>query len=349
MSEGSPGSELPRDLEDRLVRESLCRAENLRTFLRLAVPQWAEGFRCEGLRPLSREYFTPNWFSREADLPLQVPYQIRDREVQALVCVFIEHQSGTDPLLPLRMLFYAVCYWMKQLHEYQDNPEGQGPFQLGPVLPIVLYTAPRPWGSNRSVRDLYQGPEEFQGFVPDWAPLFWNLSERTAQELSATREGWAQLLAVMRAENAPRTEFAQVFAGVLEVLAPLAGENLLHWQELLGWVWRYATWKRPQEERAPLQQQVQQAHPDRASEVQAMTQTIAQELIAQGLQEGRAEGLREGELRTQRANIKQVLRIRFGSIAAELEQRLEQIQQVEVLQQIFEQALKIQSLDELQL
>jgi flagellar biosynthesis/type III secretory pathway protein FliH len=80
-----------------------------------------------------------------------------------------------------------------------------------------------------------------------------------------------------------------------------------------------------------------------------MTQTIAQELIAQGLQEGRAEGLREGELRTQRANIKQVLRIRFGSIAAELEQRLEQIQQVEVLQQIFEQALKIQSLDELQL
>src|SRR5690606_22724238 len=110
--EPATGSELPRDLEDRIFRESLQQPMHLRSLLRQAVPDLADRFDCERLQPVGREFLSPSWHSRQADLPLEVPYQVGQQEVLALVFVLIEHQSATDPLLPLRMLYVVVCYWM---------------------------------------------------------------------------------------------------------------------------------------------------------------------------------------------------------------------------------------------
>src|SRR5436305_6960137 len=105
--------DLPRDLADRVIRESLHHPANLRAFLQQAVPDLAAGFDCDRARLLDREFPLDDWRRREADLPFEIPYRMGSETIWTLVCVLIEHQSDTDPLMPLRLLYFAVVYWDK--------------------------------------------------------------------------------------------------------------------------------------------------------------------------------------------------------------------------------------------
>jgi hypothetical protein len=135
-----PEADLPRDLPDRIFRQSLRRPANLGDFLHLVVPQLADGFDCDRARLLDREFLTEDWRRREADLPFEVPYRTAEGEEPALVCVLIEHQSDTDPLMPLRLLSYVVWYWDRQLQAWTGSDRPRPPFRLHPVLPVVLYS-----------------------------------------------------------------------------------------------------------------------------------------------------------------------------------------------------------------
>src|SRR6266705_533076 len=138
-----PTSEPPRDLADRMIRQALRHPANLRAFLRQAVPTLADGFDCDRARLLDREFPLEDWRRREADLPFEIPYRVGDAEVWALVCVLLEHQSDTDPLMPLRLLLFAVLYWDRQWRDWERLPPPRPTLRLNPVLPIVLCTAPR--------------------------------------------------------------------------------------------------------------------------------------------------------------------------------------------------------------
>ncbi len=63
------GSDAPRDLPDRVIRQALRHPANLRAFLQQAVPALAGGFDCERGRLLDREFPLDDWRRREADLP----------------------------------------------------------------------------------------------------------------------------------------------------------------------------------------------------------------------------------------------------------------------------------------
>src|SRR5436309_14718460 len=134
-----PASEPPRDLPDRVIRQALRHPANLRAFLHQTVPALADGFDCDRCRLLDREFPLDDWRRREADLPFEIPYRAGTEEVPALVLVLIEHQSDTDPLLPLRLLYFAVAYWDKQWRHWESLARPRPALRLHPVLPLVLY------------------------------------------------------------------------------------------------------------------------------------------------------------------------------------------------------------------
>ncbi len=128
------GDEPIRDLADRTIREALQNPENLRQFLEQAVPELAAGFDCTRARLLDREFPLEDWRRREADLPFEIPYRLGDTEVWALVCVLLEHQSDTDPLMPLRLLLFATIYWDRQWHAWERLEPPRPVLRLRPVL-----------------------------------------------------------------------------------------------------------------------------------------------------------------------------------------------------------------------
>jgi hypothetical protein len=320
-----PAREPPRDLADRALREALRHPANLRAFLRQAVPAQADGFDCDRLRLLDREFPLDDWRRREADLPFEIPYRLGAHEQPALVYVLVEHQSSEDPAMPLRLLYFVVLYWERQWRAWEQLPAPRPALRLCPVLPLVLYTGVGPWQNNRTLHDLLDEPAEFHGFVPEWGPLFWELSGHSAEELLQSGDAWQQVLAVLRAQGEETPAFARVYAEALRHLEPLAGEDKVRWYDLMRIILSWALRHRPRGERPVLLAAAQEAqtNSERQKEVAIMGQSIGETIWDEAWLKGRAEGRAEGQLELARQLLRQLLSDRFGVLPEAVLQRIE--------------------------
>ncbi len=339
----TPADRLPRDLIDRLLRDSLRHPAHLRSFLRQAVPQLAEGFDCDRAQLLERSFQTEDWREREADLPFEIPYQSGGEEVRALVCVLIEHQSDTDPMLPLRLLTFATLYWDRQWRAWQNLPAPRRPLRLSPVLPIVFYTGPIPWGSNRRLTDLLGEPLAFHAFAPQWEPLFWNLADRDAETLLSTGEEWLQLLGLLRSVRDDNHHVETVLSEGVRRLQELAARDKARYDELLRMMLTVVMHYRPRAEHAKLFQIAVdgQATLARQEEVRTMEQTIAEYLVEKGWNQGQFEATRKF--------LRMVLENKFGALSDSLVARINAVSALDQMEQLVQQALDLKKLEDLSL
>src|SRR5262249_41017449 len=158
-------------------------------------------------------------------LPFEVPYRLGSEELWALVYVLIEHQSAEDPAMPLRLLYGVVLYWERQWRAWEQHTAPKPALRLNPVLPLVLDPGAGPWQNNRTLDDLLGEPAEFHGWVPQWAPLFWELGQQSADELLQSGEAWQQALAVLRAQGEVATVFEHIYVEALRHLEALAAQD----------------------------------------------------------------------------------------------------------------------------
>ncbi len=329
----------PRDLTDRVFRKTLENVHNLREFLEEALPEHVAAFDCEQARLLPREFVAPDWRGREADVLYEIPYHARKGRRIALVCVLIEHQSRTDVLMPLRTLLLTGSFWDRQWREWQQRPAPRPEFRLTPVIPIVLYTGPTPWGSTRRLTELLGEPEAFHAFAPDVEPLFWNLADHTPDELLSRGDGWRNLLAVVRQELADEADFHRVFREAVRRVEALAARDRPRWQELLEAMLTWSYTHRPPTERNALQTEAVAAQKDRfrRQEIKAMGQTIADALME------------EGGLKVAREMLLELLKIRFKRVPKAVKDRIAQTTDITRLKSAHTQAAQLDKLEDLQL
>jgi hypothetical protein len=327
-----PSADYPRDVTDRMIRESLSKPANLADLVREVVPTVAPRLAFDHAQLLPREFFMADWASREADLPFEVPLLSGESGSPALVLVLLEHQSDTDAVLPLRMLFRTVAYWARQWQQWLARPRPRGRLLLSPVIPIVLYTATLPWGSNTRLVDLLAGPEELHQFAPVWEPIFWNLSEHTPEELLNAGPRM-QFLAVMRTATESREVFQTPLERAGRNLFPLAEGQAMRWAELLRLLFEYSVWRRPNTEQTEIRDTLRRTTSGR-QETEEMGNTIAEHLIEQG------------QLKAARRYLRQVLEKNCGSLPEGLVQQIEAIEDLARLEAAFQRALRIQTLDD---
>lgn len=115
-------------------------------------------------------FIRPNFDQTHGDLL----FSIQTRRKQSLfIYIFIEHQSQTDPLKPLRMLDTLCQIWR---YYVKTHPKQSLPRPL--VLPIVVSPAANGWNTHQSFRALFDADQiaDFErekpcAFVPDFAFL----------------------------------------------------------------------------------------------------------------------------------------------------------------------------------
>jgi Putative transposase, YhgA-like len=296
-----------------------------------------------------------DWRRREADLPFEIPYRLGDEELWALVFVILEHQSAEDPAMPLRLLYFLVLYWERQWKAWEQHAAPRPPLRLSPVLPLVLYTGPGPWQNNRTLHDLLGEPAEFHGFVPQWGPLFWELSQHSADNLLQSGDEWQQVLAVLRAQGEDAANFERVYVEAMQRLQGLAGQNHVRWYDLMRIILTWGLWRRPRTERQALLAAAQdvQADVNRQKEIGLMGQTIAGEIWEEGRlkgeEQGRLKGETEGELRASRRMLRQLLADRFGTVPEAILQRIESSTDLDRLSAAALQVWRITAPEDLQL
>jgi hypothetical protein len=337
------------DFPDRAIREALQQPGNLRDLLEVVVPDLAPAFDCRRAELLDRQFLLDDWRRRESDLLFRIPFQAAEGEQPALVCVLIEHQSAPDPLMPLRMLLYAVLFWEREWKDWEGSQAPRGVLRLSPVVPIVLHTGPRPWTNPNALVDLIGGPELLHEFVPRWRTLFWDLAERTPQALLEMAGEFLQALAVVRAERADAASFLAVFTEVVQRLESLSDRDTMRWHDLVRFVLSWGWQRRPEPELAALlaAAQASQADPRHREEVRAMGNALGQTLGERLWAEGRAEGRAEGELRSARDILRDLLVQRFGDLPEPIARRMETCADLQRLRAAIQQVYLIDSLDQL--
>ena len=335
------------DFADRSIREQLQNPQNLRDLLADVLPDLVAGFDFSRVECLPRDFLLEDWRGRESDLLFRIPYRAAEGDQWVLVCVLIEHQSSSDPRMPLRMLLYTVLFWEREWKAWEDRQPPRPDFQLTPVVPIVFHTGKRPWGSPRALAELLGGPEAFRRFGPQYEPLFWDLALRDPEELVRQAAAWLQALAVVRVQDADAATFRRLMAEVERQWNDLSIRDRQQWRELMRFILAWAHRRRaPQEYDALVADAVAaQAEAAQRREVETMTQTIAEWFQ----EKGRAEGEAKGALSAWREILQHHLEQRFGPLPEGIRQRIESITDLEQLKACAYQAPTVASLDELRL
>jgi hypothetical protein len=348
------------DFPDRAFRDALEQVANLRDVLVEAVPDIASHLVFEQARYIKPAFLLEDWRGRESDLLCLIPYRVSDTTQElVLICILLEHQSRADPLMPLRVLLYAVLFWEQQWKEYERRHEEGAALRLTPVIPIVFHTGSRDWSSNRSLAELFEGPEVLRAYAPEWPLVFWDLAARTPEQLLASDGPFAQFLALVRAEQSDAERFRQIFTQLAEQLEPLAGQDKMRWRDLLWLMLSWVLQRRPAEDGQTLSRTLVEQQHDLAlrEEAQTVTEATKQtwvqknmaelERLAQKRADERAEAL--GAVRSHRETLIAVLSGAFGEVPAPIQALIQGCADIDRLRAAILQVSKLKSLDEFQL
>jgi hypothetical protein len=326
------GPQLPRDFPDRAIRDGLIHQDHLRAVLRRVAPEVADRLDYGRLEVVPRSFLLDDWRQREADVLVLLPL-LGAPGAEVLVCILVEHQSSADPVMPLRLLLYAVLYWEQEWRAWEKKHAYAEPLRLTPVLPVVFRTGAEPWHTSRTLADLLAGPAELRGWAPLWPPRFYDLPEHSPTELLQSAEVWWQAMAVVRAEWAGPEEFAAVFAEGLGRLENWAKRDRVGWQQLVRLLLYWGLFRRPAGEHAAILATARQSvtNVDLLREVETMAsqmyQNYEQELLARGeqrgLQRGEQIGEQRGKVQYARAVLRKLLQMHFGELPERVVQRIE--------------------------
>ncbi len=308
-------------MHDQLFKELL--QTFFADFLRIVAPDVAARLRLETPRFLDKELFTDTTEGEHRYLDLLAKVEALDGEEElVLVHVEIEADARGKEAMGHRMWRYAMQLWLRD-----DKP----------VLPVVLYLKGGAPDVVRTTAERSFAGHELATFTY-WA---FGLSRSRAAEYLDRPEVLASALAALmdpgnlsapehRIECLRRVGQAEVddarrflLANIVETYIELDKAERQEYERLLA------------------------AEPNR--EVHAMEMTWADTLKAEGMEKGLAKGLEKGRLEGMRALVADLLEHQFGPLSKETKGRLEAVASADELSQLFQHALEVESLGELEL
>ncbi|MEL6196144.1 MAG: Rpn family recombination-promoting nuclease/putative transposase, partial [Myxococcota bacterium] len=246
----------------------------------------------------------------------------------ALVFVLVEHQSGQDASMAYRMFRYVSRIWEVWLNEHPES----GPLKLPLVLPIVLYHGTRAWRAPLNVQDLIESSRAKDGLgeLLISAPYVvfdtsgWG--DEALAELAVSQVCRLTLLALANVKRPVR--FATKLRAWLGLLATVVREP--EGRRLVELILRYYD---------------QVRGPEEFTEAMAVARELDAEL--EKAMYTAADMLRdEGRDEERRAMLRRQLEIKFGSLSADVVERLRAASSAE-LHSWVERIVSVDSLDAL--
>ncbi|MCG8416972.1 MAG: Rpn family recombination-promoting nuclease/putative transposase [Proteobacteria bacterium] len=127
----------------------------------------------------SGSFVDQNLRQRHTDLLFEAPFH--HSESRAFLYLLFEHQSSSDPLMPLRLLRYMLRIWDQLL---SNEPTRR---TLPPIIPMVLHHGPEGWQAPVAFTELFEGPADvlhaLGSYLPQFQLLLTDLSEMSDETL----------------------------------------------------------------------------------------------------------------------------------------------------------------------
>ncbi len=241
--------------------------------------------------------------------------------------ILFEHQSTVDPFMPLRLLISMTRIW-ERYHIDQPN-EKRIPF----IYPLVLHHSETGWTATTSFEDMFELDEEIFALLAEHVPRFRfaleDISHVSDDELMRSSMTALVRLGLWCLKNSRSEDLLVQIRRWLGVLREVV--NAPNGMAALAAILHYMSETNERLGVDDLRGVVAQLGSKKFEE---QIMTLADRLR----QEGREKGIDEGRVTTLRANLRRVLIRRKLFISPEDLARIEQCNDVDVLERWFEQA-----------
>jgi predicted transposase YdaD len=154
---------MPGNVHDLLFRATFSQVEHAASILRLLLPpalvtrfNWASLALCPG------SFIDEALAERQTDLLFSIELAGK----RAFLYIVFEHQSTSDPLMPLRMLRYEARIWDGWV---KDNPSAK---RVPAILPVVLHHSPEGWRASVSFEAMLDVDPELLAVIAPYVPRF---------------------------------------------------------------------------------------------------------------------------------------------------------------------------------
>jgi predicted transposase/invertase (TIGR01784 family) len=147
---------------DALFKAAFEKPEHAAGIFRSLLPQaLVEAIAWNTVQGEPGSFIDPELAGRHSDLLFSVQLE----GGRAFLYLLLEHQSTSDPDMPLRTLVYLVRIWERFRKEHETEP-------LPPIIPALVSHAPGGWTAPRSFHDMVSPrPSSIEGlaeFVPSF-------------------------------------------------------------------------------------------------------------------------------------------------------------------------------------
>jgi predicted transposase/invertase (TIGR01784 family) len=250
-------------------------------------------------------FVSPEHQNRESDVIWQ--FRRLDGGEPVFVYILMEFQSRPDPSMPVRLMGYVGLFYQNLM----KNQPAAGWKKLPLVIPVVVYNGPEPWNVATDlgslIGDLDPSAEIYR---PQLRYLLVDESKYSREELAALANPVAELFRIEKSRD--WREVQESFHRLQETIPP--GEDSLRRA--------FGTWLKkvilPRLGRPPEEVSEVTTLKEGATMLLDSIDRWTRETREEGHQEGLQEGLQKGEARI----LLRQLRMKFGPLAPEVEERV---------------------------
>jgi len=277
------------------------------------------------IMPVNTEKFS----SKSQKFMLDLLFSCKVKDQDAYIRVVLEHKSYLDKELPIQLLYYNAAIWEEAIKEKDYYP---------PIINIVFYHGKGEWNIPTSLPVLED--QNLEKYVSKLNYILIDLNKisdediisKTYQDLYAQ---WAML--------AMKHIFDSIesFIKVLELIADyILSHDYIEKSHCIFLTLDYivSVKDNPEEVESILKELT-------GGDEKVMT--LTEKWMMEGLQKGLEKGKQEGSLKAKRDYVKSAILMKFGVLPKELEEKIENTDDTEVLDEMFKKVMLANKIEEI--
>jgi len=310
------------------------RKDNARNLLKKALPEDVrKHLDLESLIVEKGSYVDEDQRNHFSDLVFSV--NLKNGESTKVYCLF-EHKSTPEVMVSLQVLRYMVLEWNNILKQKDAIVR-----KLPPIIPIVVYQGHPGWNIGRDFHGIIDFPSDsFKPFIPDFKYLLWDFSGVDDKELqdALILRYYVLICKALGSDDLPDYLFELVEA----FYRTLGSRSAIEYIEIF---FRYIAKSSEKVSRQDFENALKKL-PHGGERVM---NTLAEQWMQEGAQrvlKKKDQWINEGELKARHELLAKTLNSRFDVVKPNIVQSINSLQEVEVLDYLFNMAFKASSIEE---
>ncbi len=267
--------------------------------------RWVDCIDFDSGEEVSGSFVSPKYENRESDVIWK--FRRKDGGEPVFVYILMEFQSRPDPSMPVRLMTYVGLFYQSLM----KNQPAAGWKKLPLVIPVVVYNGTESWNVASDLGSLIGSLDpSAEIYRPQLRYLLVDESKYPREELAALGSPVAELFCIEKSRNWLEVEAS--FQRLQQAIPP--GEDSL--RRAFGiWLTKVILPRlgRPQTEASDVT-----TLEEGATMLLDSIDRWTRETREEGHQEGLQKGLQTGEVRV----LLRLLRLKFGPLAPEVEERV---------------------------